>query len=239
MKKGFTLAEILVSLGVIGIVAAMTIPTLVSSQKKQLWANSLPKAMNTLSNASSIMIMKDGAYGLFDSKAWEEMEAGTPVSDAILAHLSNTMIINSAAYTAVPKTLYGTEVPDLFKDYTAFSTKGDITYFIKPILLENNAIHYDIEMIAADVLVDINGNEIPNIIGRDIFGFLLTNEGRMLPYGTVTANEVVMLDAVTTSAGNTTRYTNSWKTKCPDSTKRDYGFACTGKVLKEDTKMNY
>lgn len=32
MKKGFTLAEVLITLGIIGIVAAMTIPTLL--QKK-------------------------------------------------------------------------------------------------------------------------------------------------------------------------------------------------------------
>ena len=61
----------------------------------------------------------------------------------------------------------------------------------------------------------------------------------MLPYGTVSSSDIVMLGAETTSAGGATRYTNSWNKKCPDSTKTDYGFACTGKVLKEDTKMNY
>lgn len=36
MKKGFTLAEVLITLGIIGVVAAMTIPTLVSkSQQRQ------------------------------------------------------------------------------------------------------------------------------------------------------------------------------------------------------------
>ncbi len=35
MKKGFTLAEVLITLGIIGIVAAMTIPTLISKIQKQ------------------------------------------------------------------------------------------------------------------------------------------------------------------------------------------------------------
>lgn len=37
MKKGFTLAEVLITLGIIGVVAAMTIPTLIANhQKKQV-----------------------------------------------------------------------------------------------------------------------------------------------------------------------------------------------------------
>ena len=31
MQKGFTLAEILITLGIVGIVAALTIPTLISN----------------------------------------------------------------------------------------------------------------------------------------------------------------------------------------------------------------
>ena len=167
------------------------------------------------------------------------MEAGTPVSEAILNHFQKTMSIDKATYYAIPKTIYGEDIEELFKDYTVFSTKDDITYFIKPILLGNNEINYNKYMIAADVLVDINGNNIPNTIGQDIYGFLLTNEGRMLPYGTISEADIIMFDAETTSAGDSSRYTNSWKTKCPDSAKIDQGFACTGKVLKEDIKMNY
>lgn len=35
MKFGFTLAEVLITLGIIGIVAAMTIPTLIQNQQKR------------------------------------------------------------------------------------------------------------------------------------------------------------------------------------------------------------
>ena len=36
-KKGFTLAEVLITLGIIGVVAAMTIPTLVQNYNKRTW----------------------------------------------------------------------------------------------------------------------------------------------------------------------------------------------------------
>ena len=37
-RKGFTLAEVLIALGIIGIVAAMTIPSLIMKYKEKSWA---------------------------------------------------------------------------------------------------------------------------------------------------------------------------------------------------------
>lgn len=35
MKKGFTLAEVLITLGIIGVVAAMTMPSLIQNHRKK------------------------------------------------------------------------------------------------------------------------------------------------------------------------------------------------------------
>jgi len=43
MKKGFTLAEVLITLGIIGVVAAMTIPTLMTKYAKQRTETQLVK----------------------------------------------------------------------------------------------------------------------------------------------------------------------------------------------------
>ena len=50
-NKGFTLAEVLITLGVIGIVAAMTLPTLISYYKKQEICTRLQKFSSTMQNA--------------------------------------------------------------------------------------------------------------------------------------------------------------------------------------------
>lgn len=44
MKKGFTLAEVLITLGIIGIVAAITLPTLMTNYKKKATATRVKKA---------------------------------------------------------------------------------------------------------------------------------------------------------------------------------------------------
>ena len=50
-KKGFTLAEVLITLGIIGVVAAVTIPALVTTYQKRATESQLKKAYSTLVNA--------------------------------------------------------------------------------------------------------------------------------------------------------------------------------------------
>ena len=54
-KKGFTLAEVLITLGVIGIVAAMTIPTLVANYQKKVWNTSAEVFDKKLTEALRVM----------------------------------------------------------------------------------------------------------------------------------------------------------------------------------------
>ncbi len=50
-RKGFTLAEVLITLGIIGVVAAMTIPTLISNYKDNVLKNQFKRSYAMLSQA--------------------------------------------------------------------------------------------------------------------------------------------------------------------------------------------
>ena len=50
-KQGFTLAEVLITLGIIGVVAAMTLPTLIANYQKKVIATKLKQTYSILSNA--------------------------------------------------------------------------------------------------------------------------------------------------------------------------------------------
>ena len=47
----FTLAEVLITLGIIGVVAALTLPSLIENHKKQVIVSRLNKVYSTLGNA--------------------------------------------------------------------------------------------------------------------------------------------------------------------------------------------
>ena len=51
MKKGFTLAEVLITLAIIGIVAALTIPSVISNYQQQEFKTGLKKAVSVLNEA--------------------------------------------------------------------------------------------------------------------------------------------------------------------------------------------
>ena len=50
VQVGFTLAEVLITLGIIGVVAAMTMPTLMTNYQKKSTATQLKKTYATISN---------------------------------------------------------------------------------------------------------------------------------------------------------------------------------------------
>ena len=60
MKRGFTLAEVLITLAIIGIVAALTIPSVISNYQQQEFKTGLKKAVSVLNEAIQTNIAQDG-----------------------------------------------------------------------------------------------------------------------------------------------------------------------------------
>ncbi len=65
-NKGFTLSEVLITLGIIGVIAAMTIPGLVAKHRKIETVTKLKKIWMLLANAQQMSIYENGP-----SKQWE------------------------------------------------------------------------------------------------------------------------------------------------------------------------
>ena len=66
MKKGFTLAEVLITLGVIGVVAAMTIPTLIANHKKKVVVTKMEKFYSSMNQAIKLSEVQNS-----EVKNWE------------------------------------------------------------------------------------------------------------------------------------------------------------------------
>ncbi len=59
MKKGFTLAEVLITLAIIGVVAALTIPSVILNTNQQEYKTGLKKAVSVLNQAISMNMAID------------------------------------------------------------------------------------------------------------------------------------------------------------------------------------
>ena len=74
----FTLAEVLITLGIIGVVAAMTLPTLIMNHRKQVTVNKVKKFYTVMSQATNSAIAEYGSMedwqGFTTTRNGEEMQ---------------------------------------------------------------------------------------------------------------------------------------------------------------------
>ena len=76
IKRGFTLAEVLITLGIIGVVAAMTLPTLVQNYRNHVVETRLAKFYTTVNQA---IMLAEADYG--NRSYWFEEEAGNSTEE--------------------------------------------------------------------------------------------------------------------------------------------------------------
>ena len=91
-KRGFTLAEVLITLGIVGVVAALTAPALIMSSRNEANAARLSVVVSNLENAFQTAIAQEGADNLYGTSLWDfggksrlSADCGTkekPASDA-------------------------------------------------------------------------------------------------------------------------------------------------------------
>ena len=193
-KKAFTLAEVLITLGIIGIVAAMTIPNLIANYQKNVTVTQLQKAISVLNQAYKSSFDDNGepasAYALgseqYFHEYWEPyIKIHTYCTDyQICGYKSQFPFVTPSkspvAWSVVLPTARAT-----------FYTMDGFLYQIS-----TGAGYHADGTIAEDrekvVLVDINGSRKPNRMGHDVFVLQrIPDGGGVQPYGNKSDNESV------------------------------------------------
>lgn len=187
-KIGFTLAEVLITLGIIGVVAALTLPAAINNtQNRQLEAG-LKKAYSTINQALLLY----------------ENENGQPITPAATRHSVKPALMKyiktvkdcgtgstgEVDKSCVPNNAYVSN-PDyekeIYKTYNGNNSIGlaafdDGQFVINDgmlVLIENSGTIQHVY-----ISVDVNGyNKRPNRLGHDLFMFQINNDGHLLPMG--------------------------------------------------------
>ena len=176
-KAAFTLAEVLITLGIIGIVAAMTLPTLLSNVQDKILESESKKAANIVANGYKLMMARDEIFNIKDMPMWQCQDL-TCVSgihreifnisndnQAVLENLKNVKYYNSKNQ-AVP---FSWERDP----YYAFITTDGFAYGV---LQPDN---WD-EVNSFDIIADVNANNNPNRVAKDLHKYRFSGEGGQL-----------------------------------------------------------
>jgi len=185
-KNGFTLAEVLITLVIIGVIAAMTIPTLINKTQNQEFVSKLKKTYSTFVQATNKIISEEGVpkgsiggwasspenvYNMYKSRLSVAKDCGTGSGCFSQGSL---------------KSLSGADenVSRDGSNFYKFILADGVQVNISEIWVNTNCSFNDFGTYdaCARIQVDLNGAKGPNTIGRDVFLFALKENG-LFPYG--------------------------------------------------------
>ena len=212
-NKAFTLAEVLITLVIIGVIAAITVPILHSSYKKQETVSRLKKAYSTIQQSTYKIALKEGLpVGDFSFMQDDdffhafketvnrnkvcEIKPDECFPDVIIKRLNGADSYNfnrNFSIVTMDGTAYG---------WTAAGFQGNPNFCGDKYLTPEET-----SKCIGRFIVDINGHANPNRIGHDVFFFVAVNGKGIVPAG----------------SGGT------------EDCKRDsFGNSCAAKVLKDN-----
>ncbi len=214
MKSGFTIAEVLVTLGLIGVTAAITLPGLVSKYHEKQTVVKIKYSLNILNNAFRNAVADHG-----DIKNWDyvnnldNIESRKAFIDKyLIPYIKGAAPSKSSGYNFIGLG-YSAQYPPRQPDGTILGMTSSVFY---PITTVNGITFYPALSDLNGNLrieVDLNGLKPPNIYGRDIFVYTLEiSKNSIYPVGYQYLNPILVC-----TAGN------AW--------------ACAAAIIKNDYKI--
>jgi len=171
MKRAFTLAEVLITLGIIGVVAALVMPELIANYKEKQTVVRLKKVYSVLSNAYNLAKNENGGY--------DEWIDGKSVGHSA----SVAMFENMKPYLNISKDCGFNG--GCFKNAGISTLDGRIgawnygianTAWTTFILSDGTSVLFQ-GAASGVVAIDIDGVAGANTYGKDIFFFSITPDG--------------------------------------------------------------
>ena len=163
---GFTLAEVLIVVGIIGLIATFGIVPLIKNYQKQVTVTQLQKMFNTICEAHKMAEVENGPSG-----SW-----GNPTTewdyDATIAWLDKYFL--PYGKLNISKTCSGANTNDCWAKNATFleGTPIPSNNWCAYTLILNDGTTIALEGVTNNyvlIYVDVNGLKGPNIMGKDIF----------------------------------------------------------------------
>lgn len=232
-RLAFTLSEVLITLGIIGVVAAITISNLISNSSEMQYITALKKSYSTLSNAYSAAISKNGS-----PEYW--IDYSDPVNWSAGGRI-NTVFDTLTEDIKFAKKC-GTSAGCMASSYKTLTNNTGLNIdssssYVKAVLADGSSVAYSLldpgcsvdqinsneptlNKVCGDIIVDVNGAKQPNKFGVDTFAFYHARRGP-IPRGMKNDNWGMI------SACNSLQTNNNTN-----------GFACTAWAL-QNQNMDY
>lgn len=193
-RKAFTLAEVLITLSVIGVVAALTLPSLIQSYQKQVLVTQLKKEYSAVSRAFQKMMADEGVTNFYDT----ELESNWTNSSIAYKKINEYFKTLSVEYNGQTNITYQAETNNGKEDLTDTTA---VNNGVKIILADGSYFRYGGKGL---ITFDVNGSKGPNTLNRDLFVFRVNRNGRLITgpcdQETTSGDKIIYYDIETNEA---------------------------------------
>ena len=176
MKKGFTLAEVLITLGVIGVVAALTLPNVLQNFRERTYVASLQKAYNSVSNA---------VVGLMAAEQVDDLgQSSLANQEGLDKFLYKYLKVVKDCGTSTGDCINGSyETVERTSSYSPYNIAPQYSGSMHCVVLDSGAgvcaSPYSTYFESAIFMIDTNATKGPNINGRDFWVLIANADGRV------------------------------------------------------------
>ena len=240
MKKGFTLAEVLITLGIIGVVAALAAPALNNSTQKAKVGPALSKFINTMETAHEHIIVDNQADSL---STVTENDVDTYITELTKYVKGIKESKTLGEFSPTPSNFQGEETDGA----PIYETNGKSW----PVFTFADGSAMTLSMYArgseykggtykgnvASVWFDINGfDKKPNRAGKDEFRFYFDDSGSVYPDGGKTKMKLIEM---TTGNKNALNWETGNNRSLCNKDKVTTGVYCGASVVDNGFKVIY
>lgn len=177
--KAFTLAEILITMGIVGVIAALTVPDLVSDYQNKAMAVKARKSFNEIEEALDLMLTDEGKNTLRTSSLYTRDDGVAYFATHYLKTISSANGFSTDKYYPLAERkaeeAKGDKPAISATQPENFSCDGS-TY----VLADSTAICLQTSTTGLRITMDTNGKEPPNTGGRDMFSFIINNNATII-----------------------------------------------------------
>ena len=180
MKKAFTLAEVLITLGIIGVVAALTMPSLMANYKKSVAKNQFKKTYSTLTNAFNQTVQDLGESVNCSHQSYTS-EACKELWNEFVKNLNVVKYCETDAYAQGCVPNYSPEIFPRTQGCGGFSA-AQIKEQQPAAVLADGSIIFPYgwqKTLYPAIGFDINGFKKPNAGGQDVFSLGISHLAKL------------------------------------------------------------
>lgn len=230
-RKGFSLTEMLITLIVIGVIAALSIPTLLNKYQKHTYVVGLKKAYASLTNAVKMISVTETDCAGSVYKCLKDASDANPDS-ATVETLSISVLAKGFKNPQI--STKSENCGKMLNGATSFTSNTEACMITDDGMIFSSYNNYN----AIEISIDINGLKGPNQPGRDIFSFaLLKDQDKIAPAGSKLYSQIMFYSDHAYWNNNPNNPICN-QTYINNSKDQNYDSYCTARVLEEDA-MNY